>query len=176
MDYLPFETAKKMPAAMAVAGQGYHVHVTGLTHDERGYPVITADVQERNIRHLVEKIRKNADKIIQVDTIGLDDAEVVVVAYGCTARVGRQAVEDLRSKGYKVGLLRLVTLWPFPSKLIRRLAGRVKAFIVPEINYGQIAYEVERTAQGKAETMLLALMGGSIHTPEEIAEAVGEYI
>ncbi len=176
MDYLPFETAKKMPAAMAVAGQGYHVHVTGLTHDERGYPVITADVQERNIRHLVEKIRKNADKIIQVDTVGLDDAEVVVVAYGCTARVGRQAVEDLRSKGYKVGLLRLVTLWPFPSKLIRRLAGRVKAFIVPEINYGQMAYEVERTAQGKAETMLLALMGGSIHTPEEIAEAVGEYV
>jgi len=175
-EYLPFDTAGPMPAPMAVVGQGYHVHVTGLTHDERGYPVITADVQERNIRHLVDKIRKNADKIIRVDTVGLDDAQVVVVAYGCTARVGRQAVEDLRSRGYKVGLLRLVTLWPFPSSLIRSLAGRVKAFIVPEINYGQMAYEVERTAQGKAETVLMALMGGSIHTPEEIAEAVGEYI
>jgi 2-oxoglutarate ferredoxin oxidoreductase subunit alpha len=175
-DYLPFESGGGMPAAMAVVGQGYHVHVTGLTHDERGYPVITDDVQERNIRHLVGKIRNNADKIVQVDTEGLDDAQVVVVAYGCTARVGRQAVEDLRSRGHKVGLLRLVTLWPFPSKIIRSLAGRVKAFIVPEINYGQMAYEVERTAQGKAETMLLALMGGSIHTPEEIADAVGEYI
>jgi 2-oxoglutarate ferredoxin oxidoreductase subunit alpha len=175
-EYLPFDTAGPMPAPMAVVGQGYHVHVTGLTHDERGYPVITADVQERNIRHLVDKIRKNADKIIRVDTVGLDDAQVVVVAYGCTARVGRQAVEDLRSRGHKVGLLRLVTLWPFPSSLIRSLAGRVKAFIVPEINYGQMAYEVERTAQGKAETVLMALMGGSIHTPEEIAEAVGEYI
>ena len=175
-DYLPFDTAETMPSAMAVVGQGYHVHVTGLTHDERGYPVITDDVQERNIRHLVDKIRNNADRIVQVDTVGLDDAEVVVVAYGCTARVGRQAVEDLRSRGHKVGLLRLVTLWPFPSKIIRSLAGRVKAFIVPEINYGQMAYEVERTAQGKAETMLLALMGGSIHTPEEIAEAVGEYV
>lgn len=175
-EYLPFDTAGPMPAPMAVVGQGYHVHVTGLTHDERGYPVITADVQERNVRHLVDKIRKNADKIIRVDTVGLDDAQVVVVAYGCTARVGRQAVEDLRSRGHKVGLLRLVTLWPFPSSLIRSLAGRVKAFIVPEINYGQMAYEVERTAQGKAETVLMALMGGSIHTPEEIAEAVGEYI
>jgi 2-oxoglutarate ferredoxin oxidoreductase subunit alpha len=175
-DYLPFESGGGMPAAMAVVGQGYHVHVTGLTHDERGYPVITDDVQERNIRHLVGKIRNNADKIVQVDTVGLDDAQVVVVAYGCTARVGRQAVEDLRSRGHKVGLLRLVTLWPFPSKIIRTLAGQVKAFIVPEINYGQMAYEVERTAQGKAETMLLALMGGSIHTPEEIADAVGEYI
>jgi len=165
-----------MPAPMAVVGQGYHVHVTGLTHDERGYPVITADVQERNVRHLVDKIRNNAEKIIQVDAVGLEDARVVVVAYGCAARVGRQAVEDLRSRGQKVGLLRLVTLWPFPSKLIRSLAGRVKAFVVPEINYGQMAYEVERTAQGKAETMLLALMGGSMHTPEEIAEAVGEYI
>jgi len=175
-EYLPFHTTGRMPAPMAVVGQGYHVHVTGLTHDERGYPVITADVQERNVRHLVDKIRNNAEKIIQVDAVGLEDARVVVVAYGCAARVGRQAVEDLRSRGQKVGLLRLVTLWPFPSKLIRSLAGRVKAFIVPEINYGQMAYEVERTAQGKAETMLLALMGGSMHTPEEIAEAVGEYI
>jgi len=175
-EYLPFDTTGRMPAPMAVVGQGYHVHVTGLTHDERGYPVITADVQERNVRHLVDKIRNNAEKIIQVDAVGLEDARVVVVAYGCAARVGRQAVEDLRSRGHKVGLLRLVTLWPFPSKLIRSLTGRVKAFIVPEINYGQMAYEVERTAQGKAETMLLALMGGSIHTPEEIAEAVGEYI
>ncbi|MBI4965737.1 MAG: 2-oxoacid:acceptor oxidoreductase subunit alpha [Desulfomonile tiedjei] len=175
-DYLPFETTGRMPAPMAVVGQGYHVHVTGLTHDERGYPDITADVQERNVRHLVDKIRKNADKIIQVDGVGLDDAQVVVVAYGCASRVGRQAVEDLIKRGHKVGLLRLVTLWPFPSNLIRSLAGRVKAFIVPEINYGQMAYEVERTAQGKAETVLMALMGGSIHTPEEIADAAGEYI
>ena len=78
---------------MAVAGEGYHVHVTGLTHDERGYPVITDAVQERNVRHLVDKIRKNADKIIQFETFGLEDAQVVVVAYGCTSRVARQAVE-----------------------------------------------------------------------------------
>jgi 2-oxoglutarate/2-oxoacid ferredoxin oxidoreductase subunit alpha len=175
-DYLGFDTTGPMPAPMAVAGQGYHVHVTGLTHDERGYPVITDMVQERNVRHLVDKIRKNADKIVQVETVATEDAQVVIVAYGCTARVARQAVENLRARGLKVGLLRLVTLWPFPSKLIRRLAQQVKAFIVPEINYGQMAYEVERTALGNAEVMLLALMGGSIHMPEEIEDAVREYL
>jgi 2-oxoglutarate/2-oxoacid ferredoxin oxidoreductase subunit alpha len=174
-DYLPFASTGPMPAPMAVAGQGYHVHVTGLTHDERGYPVITDKVQERNIRHIVDKIRKNADKIIRVEPVFLDDAEVAVVAYGCTSRVARQAVENLRNRGIKAGLLRLITLWPFPSNVIRRLAKQVKAFIVPEVNYGQIAYEVERTAQGNAEVVLMALMGGSIHTPLEIEEAVLEY-
>ncbi len=175
-EYLPFDSAGPLPAPMAVAGQGYHVHVTGLTHDERGYPVITEAVQERNVRHLVDKIRKNAHKIIQFETFGLDDAQVVVVAYGCTARVARQAVENLRTRGHKAGLVRLITLWPFPSNLIRDLAKLVKAFIVPEINYGQMAYEVERTSQGNAEVVLMALMGGSIHTPSEIEEAMGEYL
>ncbi len=175
-DYLPFDSRGPLPAPMSIAGQGYNVHVTGLTHDERGYPVITDVVQERNIRHIVDKIRKNAEKIIQVESIGLNDAEVVVVAYGCTARVARQAVENLRQRGRKVGLLRLITVWPFPSNVIRKLATKVKAFVVPEINYGQVAYEVERTAQGNAEVMLMALMGGSIHTPSEIENTVGEYL
>jgi 2-oxoglutarate ferredoxin oxidoreductase subunit alpha len=174
--YLPFASTGQLPAPMAVAGEGYHVHVTGLTHDERGYPVITDVVQERNVRHIVDKIRNNADRIIRVEEIGLEDAEVVVVAYGCTARVARQAVENLRERGRKVGMLRLITVWPFPSKTIRRLAKKAKAFVVPEINYGQMAYEVERTAGGNAETVLLGLMGGAIHTPEEIEVAVGDYL
>jgi 2-oxoglutarate ferredoxin oxidoreductase subunit alpha len=100
----------------------------------------------------------------------------VVVAYGCTARAAREAVDLLRARGQKAGLLRLVTIWPFPEEQIRRLAERVRAFIVPEINYGQMAYEVERCAQGRAETVLLPLMGGAIHTPQEIAEAAEEYL
>ena len=175
-EFLPFDTGGGMPAPMAVVGKGYRVHVTGLTHDERGYPVITDAVQERNVRHIVDKIKNNADKIIQVETIGLDDADVVVVAYGCTSRSARQAVENMRNKGYRVGLIRLITVWPFPSKLIRRLAPSIRAFVVPEINYGQISYEVERIAGGQAETVLMALMGGSIHKPEEIEEAVGDYL
>jgi len=175
-DYLPFDTRGDLPPPMAVVGTGYHVHVTGLTHDERGYPVITDEVQERNVRHLVDKIRRNAHNIIRVESIGLEDSEVVVVAYGCTARVARQAVEDLRKRGYRVGLLRLVTVWPFPSQLIRQISSRVRALIVPEINYGQIAYEVERTSCGQTQVVLMALMGGAMHTPEEIVETASEFL
>jgi 2-oxoglutarate ferredoxin oxidoreductase subunit alpha len=175
-NYLPFDSSGPLPAPMAVAGQGYHVHVTGLTHDERGYPVITDVVQERNIRHIVDKIRKNAEKIIQVEMIDLADAKVVVVAYGCTSRAARQAVENLRKRGLKAGLLRLVTVWPFPSDLVLRLAEQADTFIVPEINYGQIVYEVDRSTKGKAKVVLMALMGGSMHTPAEIEEAVGRYL
>jgi 2-oxoglutarate ferredoxin oxidoreductase subunit alpha len=174
--HLPFLAGDDLVPSMACAGDGYHVHVTGLTHDEQGYPVITAPVHERLIRRLVDKIRLNAAAIIRTEAIGLEDAQAVVVAYGCTARAAREAVDRLRKAGKKVGLLRLVTLWPFPEEQVRRLAEQVRAFIVPEINYGQMAYEVERCTQGRAETVLLPLMGGTIHTPQEIAEAVEEYL
>lgn len=174
--HLPFLAGDDLVPPMACAGDGYHVHVTGLTHDEQGYPVITAPVHERLIRRLVDKIRLNAPAIIQTEAVGLEEAQVVVVAYGCTARAAREAVDQLRARGQKAGLLRLVTIWPFPEEQIRRLAEQVRAFIVPEINYGQMAYEVERCAQGRAETVLLPLMGGAIHTPQEIAEAAEEYL
>jgi 2-oxoglutarate ferredoxin oxidoreductase subunit alpha len=174
--YLPFLAGENLVPSMACAGDGYHVHVTGLTHDEQGYPVITAATHERLVRRLVDKIRLNASRIIQTEALGLEQAEVVVVAYGCTARAAREAVTGLRQAGEKVGLLRLITLWPFPEEQIRKISTRVKAFIVPEINYGQMVYEVERCAQGRAETVLLPLMGGSIHTPADIIEAVKEML
>jgi len=174
--YLPFMAGDDLIPPMACAGEGYHVHVTGLTHDEQGYPQTTAQVHERTVRRLVDKIRINAPKIIQTEEVEMADAQVVVVAYGCTSRTAREAVQLLRSEGKKVGLLRLITLWPFPEEKIRRTAKGLKAFIVPEINYGQMAYEVERCAQGQAETVLLPLMGGAIHTPEDIMEAVKDYL
>ena len=174
--FLPFMPDEDLIPPMACAGEGYHVHVTGLTHDEQGYPVITSTVHERLVRRLVDKIRRNAARIIQTEAIGLEQAEVVVVAYGCTARAAREAVNGLREDGEKVGLLRLITLWPFPEEQIRKISAQVKAFIVPEINYGQMVYEVERCAQGRAETVLLPLMGGSIHTPADIIEAVKEML
>jgi 2-oxoglutarate/2-oxoacid ferredoxin oxidoreductase subunit alpha len=174
--YLPFMAGDDLIPAMACAGEGYRVHVTGLTHDEQGYPSVIAPVHERMVRRLVDKIRINAPKIIRTEEIELEGAKVVVIAYGCTARTAREAVCLLRSQGEKVGLLRLITLWPFPEERIREIAREASAFIVPEINYGQMAYEVERCAQGQAETVLLPLMGGAIHTPEDIVEAVKEVL
>ena len=174
--YLPFMAGEDLVPPMACAGEGYHVHVTGLTHDEQGYPIITPQVHERLVRRLADKVRLNARKIIQVEEIGIPDARVVVVAYGCTSRAAREAVTLMRSKGKKVGLLRLITLWPFPEERVGKISKNLSAFIVPEINYGQVAYEVERCAQGQAETVLLPLMGGTIHSPQEIMEAVEEYL
>lgn len=174
--YLPFMAGEDLVPPMACAGEGYHVHVTGLTHDEQGYPIITPQVHERLVRRLTDKIRLNARKIIQVEEIGIPDARVVVVAYGCTSRAAREAVTLMRSKGKKVGLLRLITLWPFPEERVSKISKNLSAFIVPEINYGQMAYEVERCAQGQAETVLLPLMGGTIHSPQDIMEAVEEYL
>jgi len=172
-EYLPFEGGGDGVPAMACAGEGYHLHVTGLTHDERGYPVTTDPaVQERLIHRLVEKIRANRADIIRVDSLWLDDAEVIVVAYGISARVALLPIEMARAEGIRVGWLKLVTVWPFPEDLIRQLARRVKAFVVPEINYGQIALEVERCAGGQAQTILVPHAGGDIHEPQVVLEAI----
>ena len=171
-EYLPFQPGEDLVPPMACAGEGYRFHVTGLTHDERGYPVINAEAQERLIRRLIEKIRKNKDDIIEVEEDGLEDAEVVVCSYGIAARAALWPIELARREGIKVGYLRLITVWPFPEERIRELAGRVRAFIVPEINYGQIALEVERCAAGRAEVILVPHAGGDIHDPERVLEAI----
>jgi 2-oxoglutarate ferredoxin oxidoreductase subunit alpha len=106
----------------------------------------------------------------------LDDAEIVVVSYGITSRVTQAGIDGARAKGIKVGGLRLRTVWPFPEPLIGDLAGRVKAFVVPEINYGQITLEVERAAQGKAPAILVPHMGGGVHDPATIQQAIEEAV
>jgi 2-oxoglutarate ferredoxin oxidoreductase subunit alpha len=171
-EYQPYEADDDLVPPMANAGEGYRFHVTGLTHDERGYPVIDAETQDRLITRLVEKIRKNKDDIIQLEEDGLEDAEVVVCAYGISARTALWPVELARGEGIKVGTLRLITVWPFPEGRIRQLAGKVKAFVVPEINYGQIALEVERCAAGQAKVILVRHAGGGIHDPERVLEAI----
>ncbi len=175
-EYLPYVPDADLVPPMANAGEGYRFHVTGLTHDERGYPVMTAEAQDKLVRRLVQKIEKNRDDIIEIEKDGIDDAEVVVCAYGISARISKFAVELARRKGIKVGMLKLITVWPFPEETIKRIARQIKAFIVPEINCGQIALEVERCAGGKAETILVPHMGGGVHRPESILDAIKEAV
>jgi len=171
--YLPFAGDANGVPPMACAGEGYHLHVTGLTHDERGYPVTTNPaVQEELVHRLVAKIRDNRADIIRVESDGVEDAEVIVVAYGITARIVLLPVEMARAEGIKVGWLKLVTVWPFAEDLIRQLAKRTKAFVVPEINYGQIVLEVERSAGGQARTFSVPHAGGDVHEPHVILDAI----
>ncbi len=172
--YLPYDSRKGLVPPMAVAGEGYRFHVTGLTHDDRGYPVMTAEAQDKLIRRLVDKIRLNIKDITKYEEVKIDDAEVVVVSYGISARIARYAVQKAREEGIKAGLLRLITVWPFADDRIRKLASAVKAFLVPEINYGQMVREVERCVAGKAKVRLIPHMGGGVHLPETILEAIRE--
>ncbi len=166
-------TADMVPE-MVHAGMGYRFHVTGLTHDERGYPAMTPEAQDKLVRRLKDKILSNMDKIVMLEEEDLDDADVVVISYGITSRVAQRAVDMARAKGLKVGKIRLITVWPFPRSGSPRLAKRVKAFVVPEINLGQMVLEVERAAGGHAKTISVPHAGGSVHRPERILKAIEE--
>jgi 2-oxoglutarate ferredoxin oxidoreductase subunit alpha len=174
--YLPYKADGDLVPPMAIAGEGYRFHVTGLTHDERGYPVMTAEAQDQLVRRLVDKIRLNKKDIIRYEEVGVEDAEVIVCAYGISTRVARLAVQEARNAGIRAGMLRLITVWPFAEDRIRELAQQVKAFVVPEINYGQIVLEVERCAAGKASTLLVPHMGGGVHHPQTILKAIKEAV
>ena len=173
-EYLPYKPDDDMIPWMVKVGDGHRFHSTGLTHDERGYPVMNAECQEENVGRLVQKIRSRVDDIVILEEEHMDDADVVVVSYGISSRVAIPAVERARADGLKVGSLKLVTVWPFPENRIRELAGRVKSFVVPEINYGQISLEVERCAGGKAETILVPHGGGWVHDDKDIYDAIKE--
>lgn len=172
--YLPYKPDRDLVPFMVKAGDGYRFHTTGLTHDERGYPVINAECQDWCVRHLVDKIRLNADKIIEYKEEETDNAEVVVISYGITSRVAVKAIKDARRAGIKVGSLRLITVWPFPEKRIEELAGRIKAFVVPEINLGQIKLEVERASRGKVPVFPVSHCGGWVHDPDDILKVIKE--
>jgi 2-oxoglutarate ferredoxin oxidoreductase subunit alpha len=156
--------------AMVHAGEGYRVHFTGLTHDERGYPDMTAETHHQLVSRLIAKVQHNAPKIILTEEFHLDDAKIVVIAYGCTARSARSAVRKARAEGIPVGLLRLISLWPFAEDAIRELAKTTDEFIVAEMNLGQISREVERIAKQDVRGVFHA--GGAMIAPETILKAI----
>jgi len=171
-EYKPFLPDDDLVPPMACFGEGYHFHATGLTHNESGYPrTSSSEDQTRLVNRLCEKIQKNADKIVRVEEVMLDDADVAVVAYGIVARAALSAIKKAREKGIKAGLLRLITLWPFPEEHVAKVAQHVRAIAVPEMNCGQLVREVERAARETPVTFLSKL-GEEPHTPTEILDAI----
>jgi 2-oxoglutarate ferredoxin oxidoreductase subunit alpha len=134
--------------------------------------VIDAEAQNKLVKRLIDKIRVHAEEIVDYEARDLEEAEVVVVSYGISARISMRAIELARAEGIKVGQFRLITAWPFPERAIRELSHRVKGFVVPELNFGQMCYEVERCACGRAPVVLVPHGGGEVHDPEEILEAI----
>lgn len=157
---------------IAHAGEGYRVHFTGLTHDERGYPAMSADTHHQLVTRLVDKINLNADQIIRTEDYFLDDAKIVIISYGCTARSVRRAVQEARRHGIPAGMLRLISLWPFPEQIIKQLAHTADLFIVAEMNLGQMKREVERLVS--QPVLGINHAGGAMISPEPILEAIKE--
>lgn len=171
-DYEPFLPDSDLVPPMACFGEGYRFHATGLTHNEHGFPrTSSTEVQQALVRRLCEKISRNADKIVKVEEVMLEDADVVIVAYGIVARAALSAVRKAREKGIKAGLLRLITLWPFPEKQVAAAAQQVKRIVVPEMNCGQLVREVERAAK-ETPVSFLGKLGEEPHTPLEILESI----
>ncbi|MFQ5999331.1 MAG: 2-oxoacid:acceptor oxidoreductase subunit alpha [Candidatus Bathyarchaeia archaeon] len=170
--YNPFSPDEDLVPPMACFGDGYRFYATGLTHDETGHPQTTsAKAQQKLVQRLCDKIRKNAEKIVKIEKIMLEDAQVAVVAYGIASRAALSAVRKARETGIKAGLLRLITLWPFPDWHVSQVAKQVDALVVPEMNYGQIVREVERAAK-ETPVIFMPKLGEEPHRPMEILEVI----
>lgn len=169
-EFKPYKPEDDLVPRMASAGEGYRVHVTGLTHNEQGYPQLDVETQQEKVGRLVDKVEKNKDDIVEIDTIGVEDAEVLIVSYGMAFRTAMGAYKQAREKGIKAGIVRLVTVWPFPSEQIKEFSKQVKGIVVPEINLGQMVREVERASAGNAEVRLVPHPGGGLHKPEQILD------
>ena len=170
--FLSYKPDEDLVPPMAHAGEGYKVHMTGLTHDERGYPALNAESHDKLVNRLVDKIRLHAADIEMYEEIEVEDADTIVVSFGCTARSARHAVHQARLEGHKCGFIRLITIWPFPEQRLRELIeqGNVKRFIVPEVNLGQLRREIERLTQLPVERLNHA--GGAMPTPDAILEMI----
>lgn len=159
---------------MPALGEGFDVAVTGSTHDEYGIR-FTADptAHRKLVERLNSKIRNHTEEISDFEDYNIEECQMGVVAYGCTSRVIDEAVEKAESKGIKIGYIRLRTLWPFPDKIIRKLAEKANKIVVPEMNLGQLYYEVERASKGLAKVIPLnKIGGGELITPEELLSTI----
>ena len=174
--YEPFTPDKDLVPNTANFGEGYHIHVTGLIHDETGFPVGSPKITREVTKRLHEKIDIARDEITHVEEYFMDDAEYAVIAFGGTARTAYEAVESARKKGIKIGLVRLVTIWPFADKAIRKVAEKVKGILVTELNYGQLVGEVERVVAGQCPVQLCAKYDMTIFEPAEIEAGIDELV
>lgn len=173
-EYRPYEPVNGDVPPMAAFGDGFRFHVTGLFHDPTGFPTNTPAEADGLLRRICGKIERRRDVLALYDEVSLADADVAVLAYGCSARSALGAVRRARQLGIRAGLFRPITIWPFADGAVRDLAGRVRAIIVPEMNLGQLAGEVERAVAGRTAVHRLNRVDSELITPAEILAAIEE--
>jgi 2-oxoglutarate ferredoxin oxidoreductase subunit alpha len=170
--YLP--NPKTQIPEMASFGDGYRWHITGLTHNDWGFPTNNAQEIDKKMRRLMSKVDICRDEIVKFETFYMEDADIVVVAYGSVARSALRAVRDARAAGIKTGFFKPITIWPFPDKELESMVKNGKTILVPEVNCGQMVNEVERAVHGKAKVVLQSLVNGELFKPSEIFTRIKE--
>ena len=172
--YKPYDTSFGDVPPLAAFGSGYKFHVTGLNKMQDGFPTTKAEIVQAEEERQVRKVDANIDDIVTFEEYLLDDADVVVVAYGSTSRSARFAVNVAREQGIKAGMFRIKTFWPFPDKQIKALAGKVKGIVIPEMNLGMCSLELERCAQGKVPVLGIFRVDGEPINPDQILDKIKE--
>lgn len=172
--YLPYEDTSFGVPPMGIFGEGYRYHVTGLVHDTRGYPTLRQDEIEPFLLRLFHKISTHFADIQMVESYQTEDADLVIIAYGSVARSAHRAMVEARAQGLKVGLLKLITIWPFPRRFLEPLIRAGKALLVPEMNMGQISREVKRVNEGMNPVLTLNKIDGTLISPKEILAKIKE--
>jgi 2-oxoglutarate ferredoxin oxidoreductase subunit alpha len=172
--YLPYARTETDVPPMVSFGQGYRFHVTGLVHDESGFPTDDPAKTDELLRRLDRKIRRHEDQIIQVEEQLREDADVGLIAYGSPARSAKHAVALARQEGISVSFLALLSIWPFPREHVKRLGERVSDVVVPELNLGQIAHEVEWAVEGRSRVHSLSRVDGEPINPHQVLAKIRE--
>ncbi len=172
--YKPYDTSFGDVPPLAAFGSGYKFHVTGLNKMQDGFPTTKAEIVQAEEERQIRKVDANIDDIVTFEEYLLEDADIVVVAYGSTSRSARYAVNIAREQGIKAGMFRIKTFWPFPDKQIKALAGKVKAIVIPEMNLGMCSLELERCAQGKVPVLGIFRVDGEPINPDQILAKIKE--
>jgi len=172
--YVPYADPGTGVPAMPAFGSGYRYHVTGLTHDNFGYPTTRSDEVEPLMTRLFNKISRDFDLLQWFDSYNAEDARINVIAYGSVARSALQAVREGREKGMKVGLLKLKVIWPFMRRTVMRYLSSSEKVLIPEMNMGQLSREVKRVSQSKCQVLSLNKVDGTLITPREILSKLEE--
>lgn len=174
-DWKPYDEKGVTP--LVPFGFGHYYHVTGLFHDQYGFPTGDPLQVARSLDRIHEKLEKYRDEVVLTNYIGHKEPRVAIVTYGCTVRSARAVVKKAYWQNRQpVGLLSLQTLWPFPGKEVAELAKKAEVIIVPEMNMGQMISEVERYARGQAEVVPLNRYDGEMITPDQISELMGRWL
>lgn len=170
-DYKPYKCEDDQPAVLNPMFEGYRYHYTGLHHDDMGHPTENEQVCDDLMRRLFRKVENHQDEIELNEEYMIDDADILIIAYGSMSLSAKEAIQRLRKEGIKVGMFRPVTLWPSPANRIKELTDKFEKVLVTELNLGQYLGEIER-ASGRRDLDTLLKANGRPISPLEIIEKV----